>query len=260
MHRSMRPIGCLLLTGAVCLWNASPAFPWGRKGHEIVAAIAETQLTDAVRKCIKELLPQGTTLADASKWPDEVGRKIVDMNPYHFVNFPRDANEYNHQRDCKLRNCIIESIAWYTQVLQSPNAPRNEKRTALRFIAHLVGDIHQPLHAGFAEDRGGNSVEVRFKGRKENLHSLWDTALVELEPGTPAEIAARIQAVVDKDELQQWQQGTPADRALESLAVVRTRVYRLPASGEINASYIESARAVIRIRLAQAGARLAWLL
>jgi S1/P1 Nuclease len=145
-------------------------------------------------------------------------------------------------------------------VLQSPDAPRNEKRTALRFIAHLVGDIHQPLHAGFAEDRGGNSVEVRFNGRKENLHSLWDTALVELEQGTPAEIAARIQAEVSGDDVQQWQQGTPADWALESLAVVRTRVYRLPASAEINASYIESARAVIRTRLAQAGVRLAWLL
>jgi S1/P1 Nuclease len=70
-------------------------------------------------------------------------------------------------------------------VLKSPDAPRNEKRIALRFVAHLVGDIHQPLHAGFADDRGGNSVDVRFNGRKENLHSLWDTALVELEQGTP---------------------------------------------------------------------------
>ena len=77
------------------------------------------------------------------------------------------------------------------QVLKSPDAPRNEKRIALRFVAHLVGDIHQPLHAGFAEDRGGNSVDVRFNGRKMNLHSLWDTALVELEQGIPAEIAAR---------------------------------------------------------------------
>jgi hypothetical protein len=110
------------------------------------------------------------------------------MDAYHFINFPKDANTYDQQRDCKLRNCIIEAIAWYVQVLKSGDAPRNEKRTALRFVAHLVGDVHQPLHAGFAEDRGGNSVDVRFNGRKENLHSLWDTALVELEEGTPAEV------------------------------------------------------------------------
>ena len=116
------------------------------------------------------------------------------------------------------------------------------------------------MAVGFAEDRGGNSIEVRFNGRKENLHSLWDTALVELEQGTPAEIATRIQAVVTDDDRQQWQQGTPADWALESLAIVRAQVYRLPASGEITASYTEAARAVIRTRLAQAGARLAWML
>ena len=182
------------------------------------------------------------------------------MDPYHFINFPKDANTYEQQRDCKLRTCIIEAIAWYVQVLKSPDAPRNETRIALRFVAHLVGDIHQPLHAGFAEDRGGNSVNVRFNGRKENLHSLWDTALVKLEEGTPAEIAARIQAAVTSDDVQQWQQGTPAEWALESLAIVRTQVYRIPASGEIGATYIEPSRAIVRTRFAQAGARLAWML
>jgi hypothetical protein len=106
------------------------------------------------------------------------------MDPYHFINFPNDANTNDQQRDCKLRNCIIEAIPWYLQVLRSPDAPRNEKRTALRFVAHLVGNIHQPLHAGFAEDRGGNSVDVRSNDGKMNLHSLWDTALIELEKGT----------------------------------------------------------------------------
>jgi S1/P1 Nuclease len=101
---------------------------------------------------------------------------------------------------------------------------------------------------------------VRFNGRKENLHSLWDTVLVELEQGTPTQIAARIQAAVTSDDVRQWQQGTPADWALESLTIVRAQVYRLHASGEITASYTEAARAVIRTRLAQAGVRLASLL
>ena len=102
-----------------------PVYPSGTKGHEIVAALAETQLTDAARKRIKELLSQGTTLADASKWPDKAGRQILDMDPYHFINFPKDANAYDQQHDCKLRKCIIEAIACYVQVLKSPEAPRN---------------------------------------------------------------------------------------------------------------------------------------
>jgi hypothetical protein len=182
------------------------------------------------------------------------------MDPYHFINFPKHANTYEQQRDCKLRNCVIEAIAWYLAVLKSPDAPRNEKRVALRFVAHLVGDIHQPLHAGFAEDRGGNSVDVRFNGRKTNLHSLWDTGLVELEEGTPAEIAARIEKAATDEERKQWQGSTPDQWALESLAIVRVQVYQLTASGEITADYTERAEPVIRTRLGQAGARLAWLL
>jgi hypothetical protein len=260
MLRYLRPLRYLWVTGVVSLFTTSPAYPWGSKGHEIVAAIAETHLTEAAQKQIKALLPQGTTLADASTWPDKAGRQIPDMDPYHFVNFPKDANRYDQQRDCKLRNCIIEAIAWYVQVLKSPDAPRNEKRVALRFVAHLVGDIHQPLHAGFAEDRGGNSVDVTFNGRKTNLHSLWDTGLVELEEGTPTEVAVRIEKAVTGEERKQWQGNTPEQWALESLAIVRAQVYRLPASGEIPADYIERARPVIRTRLAQAGVRLAWLL
>jgi S1/P1 Nuclease len=103
------------------------------------------------------------------------------------------------------------------------------------------------------------SSELSHTLAKENLHSFWDTALVGTRAGTPSEIAARIQAITGEDR-QQLQQGTPADWALESLAMVRTQFYRLPAVGEINSSYVEAARAVIRIRLVQAGVRLAWML
>ena len=112
--------------------RASPAYPWDSKGHEIVAAIAETQLNDAARKRIKELLPQGTTLADALTWPEQSWPPDSDMDAYHFINFPKDANTYDQRRDCKLRNCVIEAIAWYVQVLKLPDAPRNEKQTAPR--------------------------------------------------------------------------------------------------------------------------------
>ena len=93
-----------------------------------------------------------------------------------------------------------------------------------------------------------------------NLHSLWDNGFVELEEGTPAEIASQIEEAVTDDDRKQWQGSTPEQWALESLAIVRAQVYRLPASGEINPSYIERARTVIRTRLAQSGARLASVL
>jgi hypothetical protein len=81
------------------------------------------------RKRIKDLLPQGTTLADASTWPDKAGRQIPDMDPYHFINFPKEANIYDQQRDCKLRTASSRRLLWYVQVLKSPHAPCNEKPT-----------------------------------------------------------------------------------------------------------------------------------
>ena len=108
--QTIRRLFISALAGTISL-KASPAYPWGSKGHEIIAAMAETQLTDTARKRIKELLPQGTTLAEASTWPDKAGRQIPDMDPYHYVNFPKDANAYDQQRDCKLRNCVIEAIS-----------------------------------------------------------------------------------------------------------------------------------------------------
>jgi hypothetical protein len=85
MPSHIRPLS---IVAVLALLIASPAYPWGSKGHEIVAAIAETHLTDTARKRIKELLPQGTTLSDASTWPDKAGRQIPDMDPYHFIKLP----------------------------------------------------------------------------------------------------------------------------------------------------------------------------
>ena len=115
-----------------------------------------------------------------------------------------------------------------------------------------VGDIHQPLHAGFAEDRGGNSVDVRFNGRKTNLHSLWDTGLVELEEGTPAEVAARIEETLTDDDRKQWQGGRPEQWALESLAIVRAQVYRFQNSDEIKSGYrdVDTLQLTVNVHIA----------
>jgi S1/P1 Nuclease. len=100
----------------------------------LLNAALEAYVTDTARKRIKGFFARHPV----SRRLDMAGqscRQIPDMDPYHFVSFPKDANAYDQQRDCKLRNCVIEAIAWYVQVLKSPDEPRNGKRTALRFIA-----------------------------------------------------------------------------------------------------------------------------
>jgi hypothetical protein len=242
------------------IFPVSPAFPWGDKGHEIVAHIAEARLAPEARKRIQEILPPESSLADAATWPDRIGAQIADWNPLHYVNFPKPAATYERERDCREGNCVVEALAWYLRVLAAEDAPKNVRRIALRFVAHLVGDIHQPLHAGHAEDRGGNDIIVTFQGTTTNLHRLWDVDLLETDGASSAQMATRLNDGIRPAELAAWQAGSGSRWAEESVALARSHAYRVPESGEITEGYAKAAMPVIERRLAQASVRLAWIL
>jgi hypothetical protein len=259
----MKPVstGCAIVVLLLLqLAAVAPAFPWHDKGHRVVALIAEANLTAEARKGIQEILPAGTTLADAAVWPDHDGRSIGDLNPLHYVSIAEDAEGYDQARDCPERDCMVESLQWFLSNLSDKNAPTIIKRMALRYVAHLVGDMHQPLHAGRLKDRGGTEIKVSYREQSTNLHYFWDTDLVEMEPGTPAELADRLGAAVTKEERLRWQSGGPVQWTDESLTLVRSRAYAVGESEELSDQYVEMARLVVRARLVQAGIRLAWLL
>ena len=242
-----------LLTVASC-------FSWLDNGHRIVALIAQANLTAEARKTIEEILPGNTTLTDAAVWPDHEGRSIRDFNPLHYVSIPENATGYDQGRDCPERNCIVEAIKWFSSVIADKHAPIMARRLALYYVAHLVGDVHQPLHAGRAEDRGGVDIPVSYRGVTTNLHLFWDANLVELETGTEEEIAKRLVANLTQEERLKWQAGDPIQWTNESLMLVRSHAYNTGTSGEISDDYVEKARPIVRSRLVQAGLRLAWLL
>jgi nuclease S1 len=242
-----------LLTVATC-------FSWYDKGHRIVGLIAEANLTAEARKKIEEILPGNMTLADAAVWPDHEGRSIRDFDPLHYVSLPEDASGYDQRRDCPERNCMVEALKWFSSVIADKNAPIMVRRVALYYVAHLVGDMHQPLHAGRAGDRGGIDIAVSYRGATTNLHFFWDTNLVELETGTEDEIAKRLTANLTEEERLKWQAGDATQWTNESLILVRSHAYNTGPSGELSDDYVEKARPIVRIRLAQAGLRLARLL
>jgi nuclease S1 len=242
-----------LLTVATC-------FSWYDKGHRIVGLIAEANLTAEARKTIEEILPGNMTLADAAVWPDHEGRSVRDFDPLHYVSIPESAGGYDQGRDCPERNCMIEALKWFSAVIADKNAPIMVRRVALYYVAHLVGDIHQPLHAGRAGDRGGIDIPVSYRGATTNLHFFWDTNLVELETETEEEVAKRLTANLTEEERLKWQAGDPIQWTNESLVLVRSHAYNIVPSGELSDDYVEKARPIVRIRLAQAGLRLARLL
>jgi hypothetical protein len=242
-----------LLTVATC-------FSWYDKGHRIVGLIAEANLTAEARKTIEEILAKNMTLADAAVWPDHEGRSIRDFDPLHYVSIPESAGGYDQGRDCPERNCMVEALKWFSAVIADKNSPIMVRRVALYYVAHLVGDMHQPLHAGRAGDGGGIDIPVSYRGATTNLHFFWDTNLVELETETEEEIAKRLTANLTEEERLKWQAGDPTRWTNESLVLVRSHAYNTGTSGELSDDYVENARPIVRIRLAQAGLRLAWLL
>jgi hypothetical protein len=236
------------------------AYGWGEKGHRIVATLADTHLTAQAREEVRKLLPAGTTLADAAVWPDREGKRIIELDRLHHVSIPDNTAGYDQERDCKARNCMVEALNWFTSVIADAKAPINMRLIALRYVAHLVGDMHQPLHAGRREDRNGTDITVSYRGETNNLHLFWDINVVEMEEGSPEEVAKKLGSSITVKQRTDWQSGDQKTWTDESFRLSRSTAYSLGESMELSDEYVAAALMVVRRRLVQAGVRLGWLL
>lgn len=178
------------------LWAAAAgALAWGADGHRLVADAAEAQLSPAARAEVHRLLAlePGATLSSIANWADET-RSLGTAN-WHYLNFVRGSDcHYDAARQCLEGRCVVGAIERQLDVLASPAAPGEERLTALKYVVHLVADVHQPLHGGFADDRGGNDWQLQAFGRGSNLHQLWDSGLIRNWPGGLADLKRRVQA------------------------------------------------------------------
>jgi len=144
----------------------------------LIARIAEAQLTPAVHAKVVEILGPNVSMASVASWADEVRRSRAETGPWHYIDIPIDKPHLDMARDCPKEGCMIKKIEDFEAVLRDPNTPPVQRREALMFLIHFVGDMHQPLHDSDNKDKGGNDVQVVYKGRNMNLHSLWDSGLL----------------------------------------------------------------------------------
>ncbi len=179
MHprRAFRALLMLTLVSLMTAAAASPAWAWGRLGHRVIARLAEHHLTDRAKQEIKALLEPGELLADCSTWADEVRGRMRKSAPWHYIDIPLDELKYDDKwaADDSRHGSIVPKIREFLNVLGNPDAPVAERRPALRFVVHLVEDLHQPCHVGDNHDRGGNDTQVRWFSRGSNMHRVWDT-------------------------------------------------------------------------------------
>ncbi len=147
---------------------------WSSHGHRVVGHLAEFELTDTAREQVRELLGDDRSLADVGPWADRVRDDRPETAPLHYINGPTDRIEPREADFALEQGNVYSATLGYAERLADTDLPTRERREALKFLVHFIGDLHQPLHAGFAEDRGGNTIAAVYGGELTNLHRYWD--------------------------------------------------------------------------------------
>lgn len=242
---------------ATALLLASPQLlAWGPEGHRIVSQIATDRLNPAARAAVAAILADEPepSLVGVANWADEV--RDERTGPLHYINFPIGDCHYQPARDCPGGRCVIAAIDSAVSVLKDRKATAEQRRVALKQLVHFAGDVHQPLHGGRAEDRGGNTVPLQWHGEDSNLHKLWDVALIEaIEPDWQRYVE-RLAAKAAGVELGPL---TADAWAMESCLIVAAPGF-YPADHEPGPEYLTAWRGTVDVRLNLAGLRLAALL
>ena len=250
-----------------------PAFhagAWCRWEHRVIAEIAEQNLSPAARAKVAGILGPDTKLAGVSGWADWVRKYRRYTAPWHYINYPLELDEPDYDVMKAPGGNIVYAIETRIALLRDPAVSGEIRAEALKFLIHFMGDIHQPLHCGKGEDRGGNAVPVTWKGEAANLHSVWDCSLSGGGDSDPVLWAIYLLAGTSPEDRVRIMVGRPYDWMVESHKLARDFCYpqllryspSSPGGGipELSGGYAAAARPVVRRRLVEAGLRLAMVL
>ncbi len=277
------------------LLRASPACAWGDEGHAVIARIALHYLTPTVQARVQALLATDqsglvpdTGLVSEATWADRYRDSDRDTTRahyeqtrrWHYVDIEREAPDLNSA--CfdfpplargvaasagPAEDCVVDKIVQFERELRAPGTPPPERLRALQFVLHLVGDVHQPLHAIDDHDAGGNARRVGARGlRAGSLHYYWDVEFVRRAGPDPEILAEQLQQQISAADLSRWRRGTSADWAREAFGVALARGYgNLPMRRgrrveRLSQSYVEDATQAVTVQLQRAGVRLALVL
>lgn len=278
----------VLLGLGLTLLSPCRACAWWEDGHIIIARIAEGRLSKEAQAGIKDLLGDGIegerAISDSRicNWADLIrssgalNRKYPKNDTWHYINI--DIKSTRDDFKAKDENHVIGAIERFKKVLADPNASKEDRKEALMFIIHFVGDMHQPLHTGNrGDDRGGNLQPIKsVLGKVEdklNLHKVWDGYILKAERGalTNDDFAKRLTEEIKEADVEKWCKGEVLDWVWDSHATVVERVYKftdgqdLPKRSdppvELTAeNYVKANQPIVREQLKKGGVRLAKVL
>lgn len=178
----------LLIKSTLC-------FSWGGKGHKIVAQIAKIYLDKNIQDSVQKYLGD-MSFEDAAVWMDVIksDHTYDHLKPLHYINIEKDKTYVKHDG-----NIVSELELVIAQLKNKSKRSSDDVKTAIKVLFHLVGDLHQPLHVGYGEDKGGNTVQVQFNGKGTNLHHVWDSDIIESKNIVAADCIRIIQRYSPKE-------------------------------------------------------------
>ncbi|MCF6348646.1 MAG: S1/P1 nuclease [Flavobacteriaceae bacterium] len=231
---------------------------WGPTGHRATGKIAENHLTKRAKKKIDKLL-KGESLAFVSTYGDEIksDRKYSKFYTWHYVNMPLDSRYEDIEKNPK--GDLVTGINTCISILKDKNSSDQDKAFYLRMLVHLVGDLHQPMHIGRKDDKGGNTIQVQWFGKGTNLHRIWDTDMIEEWNMGYLELADNAENL-SKAQVKAIQQGTVIDWVHDTHKLSKIAYESVETGENLKYRYSYNHFGTVRKQLQKGGIRLAKLL
>jgi len=232
---------------------------WGPTGHRTLTKIADKHLKKSVKRKIKKLL-NGQSLAYVSTYADEIksDKKYRKFSAWHYVNFPIGM-KYEDSKKSKYGDLAVGIKTCKSKILDN-NTSKEDKAFYLKLLIHLIGDLHQPLHIGRKEDKGGNTIQVQWHKHGTNLHRVWDEDMINQWDMGYEELAQNAKPLT-KQQIKEIQKGTVVDWINETRQLT-IKVYASAKKGD-NLSWKYSYdyfHPILEPQLEKAGLRLAKVL
>jgi hypothetical protein len=255
----MKKICSLLVTISIVFTTGYASNPdWGQTGHRTIGKIAEPYLKNKTKRKIAEIL-DGQSLALVSTFGDDIKSddRYDNLNTWHYVNMPFEV-DYQHSEK-NTDGDLVTGIEKCKSVILDENATKEEKAFYLKLLVHFIGDLHQPMHVGRKEDKGGNTIQVQWFGSGTNLHSVWDTKMIESFNMSYTELAENVDEV-SKETVANLQKGTIIDWVNDT-HIYAKKVYESTEVGEkLGYNYMYQYFSLTQSQLQKGGIRLAKVL
>ncbi|MFK5959161.1 MAG: S1/P1 nuclease [Lutibacter sp.] len=231
---------------------------WGATGHRTIGKIAEDYLKNKTKRKIAALL-DGQSLALVSTFGDDIksDKRYNKFYTWHYVNMPFGVNYNDSEKNPN--GDLVTGIEKCKSVIKDENATKEDKAFYLKLLVHLIGDLHQPMHIGRKEDKGGNTIQVQWFNKGTNLHRVWDSDMINHFNMTYTELAENADKI-SKEQIKFIQKGTTVDWANETHKLAIKTYATVEIGDKLGYKYVYENFGLVRSQLQVAGIRLAKVL